>query len=189
MSESERSHWSNFFEHLSRGLDDDFPFRSVQSLLIRRQCLLLSDLGLTHHDRLAAIDFLHNAMDHRADPVHLASDKFPKPCFVLLYIQYEPQWPPKGHRSDENLLLVSKTITGRDYTHLDLVIRTSCIKHGERNIHETTKKHEYVTTNRTTGITSNTLTSWYTDCAEGSGRSDRQGEIWLRVVDMIVHGG
>ena len=36
---------------------------------------------------------------------------------------------------------------------------TSCIKHGERNIRETTKKHEYVTTNRTTGIPSNTLFS------------------------------
>ena len=68
----ERSRWSNFTEHLSRGLDDDIPFRSVQSLLIRRQWLPLSDLDLTHHDRLATIDLLHNAMDHRADPIHIA---------------------------------------------------------------------------------------------------------------------
>jgi len=67
--------WSNFTgftERLSRGLYDNFPLRSVQSLFIRRQRLPLSDLNLAHHDRFATIDLLHNAMYHRADPVHLA---------------------------------------------------------------------------------------------------------------------
>lgn len=40
---------------------------------------------LPHHDRLTTIN-PHQAMDHRADPVHLASGNLPKPCFVLLYI-------------------------------------------------------------------------------------------------------
>ena len=51
---------------------------------------------------------------------------------------------PKGHRSDENLLLVSEAITGKDCTHLELDIWTSCIKHGERNIRETTKKQQQI---------------------------------------------
>jgi hypothetical protein len=119
----------------------------------------LSDLDLTHRDWLAAIDFLHNTMNHHAKPVHLASGKFPKACFALLHIQYEPRWLLKGHRSDENLFLAAKTITGGGYTHLDQVIRTSCIKHGENDIRETTKKNEYAMTNRTTGITPNTLFS------------------------------
>jgi len=40
----------NPIEYLSRGLDDDLPFRSVQSLFIRRQRFPLFDLDLTHHD-------------------------------------------------------------------------------------------------------------------------------------------
>ena len=53
---------------------------ALRKYLIRRQGL--SDINLTHHDQLAAIDPLHNAMDHRADSVDLAT---PERLVAVLY--------------------------------------------------------------------------------------------------------
>lgn len=68
-------------------------------------------------------------MEHRADPVHLTSRKFPKAC--LYYYTYNTNLSLNGHLSDENLFLVAKTVTGRDYTHLDQVLRVSCTRNAK----------------------------------------------------------
>jgi len=64
-------------------------------------------------------------MEGMANPivsVSFQSGKFPTPlCIIVLYIQYEPRWLLKGHRNDGNLLLVTETITDRDYAHPDIL--------------------------------------------------------------------